>query len=153
MTRRSACNSLEAHLGYWLRYVSNHVSLAFKRKVEAQGVTVAEWVVVRVLFDANEINPSEIATILGMTRGAISKLVERLARKHLVFVKVEKEDRRYQSVGLTTAGRRLVPILASLADQNDAEFFDHLTQKEQSDLVALLKDVVSRKGLKNMPLE
>ena len=26
---------LTAHLGYWLRFVSNHVSRAFARKVEA----------------------------------------------------------------------------------------------------------------------
>ncbi|MEI9903207.1 MAG: hypothetical protein WDN06_03970 [Asticcacaulis sp.] len=42
---------LEAHLGYWMRFVSNHVSQAFARKVEAHGVTVAEWVVLRELFE------------------------------------------------------------------------------------------------------
>lgn len=42
---------LTAHLGYWLRYVSNHVSQAFARKVEANGVTVAEWVLMRRLLD------------------------------------------------------------------------------------------------------
>jgi hypothetical protein len=40
-------SQLEAHLGYWLRAVSNHVSHAFKMKVETHGVTVAEWVVLR----------------------------------------------------------------------------------------------------------
>ena len=42
---------LESHLGYWLRYVSNHVSHAFALKVAARGVTVAEWVVLRELYD------------------------------------------------------------------------------------------------------
>ena len=41
------CSTLEAHVGYWLRFVSNHVSQAFRRKVEARGVSVSEWVAMR----------------------------------------------------------------------------------------------------------
>ncbi|MEG2964613.1 MAG: MarR family transcriptional regulator, partial [Janthinobacterium sp.] len=40
-------SELEAHLGYWLRFVSNHVSHSFQKKAEANGVTVSEWVVLR----------------------------------------------------------------------------------------------------------
>ncbi len=38
---------LTSHLGYWLRYVSNHASHAFARKLDGRDVTVAEWVVMR----------------------------------------------------------------------------------------------------------
>ena len=71
-------SQLEDHLGYWLRFVSNHVSQAFTRKVENRGVTVAEWVLLRALFDTGEANPSQLADILGMTRGTVSKLVDQL---------------------------------------------------------------------------
>ena len=36
--------ALENHTGFWLRFVSNHVSHGFARKVAGSGVTVAEWV-------------------------------------------------------------------------------------------------------------
>src|ERR1700744_368505 len=108
-------NSLEAHLGYWLRFVSNHVSTAFQLKGEGRGVTVADGVILRALFDADEINPSQLAEVVGLTRGAVSKLVDRLVAKKLLSCIVEKADRRYQTVALTPAGRRLVPILARLA--------------------------------------
>jgi hypothetical protein len=42
-----AVASLESHLGYWLRAVSNQVSGAFAARVETLGVSVAEWVVLR----------------------------------------------------------------------------------------------------------
>src|SRR5271170_5663828 len=90
-------SSLQTHLGFWLRFVSNHVSHVFALKVESHGVTVAEWVVLRALFDAGQVNPSEIAQTLDMTRGAISKLVDRVVAKRLVKCAVEKGDRRYQS--------------------------------------------------------
>jgi DNA-binding MarR family transcriptional regulator len=133
--------------------VSNHVSHAFKLKVEARGVTVAEWVVLRALFDADNINPSKIAQKIGMTRGAISKLIDRLIKKRLVKCVVERADRRFQSLDLTSTGRKLVPLLAALADQNDAEFFSYLSDEQRSNFTSLLKDIVFQSGLSNVPID
>ncbi|MGD9631991.1 MAG: MarR family winged helix-turn-helix transcriptional regulator [Pirellulales bacterium] len=153
MTSQIAISGLEEHVGYWLRYVSNHVSHSFSQKVEAHGVTVAEWVVLRELFDANDVSPSQIAERLAMTRGAISKLVERLCLKRLIKRKSLISDRRYQSIALTPEGRKLVPRLAMLADENDREFFGHLGAKDRLALVAVLKDCVARHGWKDLPVE
>jgi len=144
---------LEAHLGYWLRFVSNHVSHAFKMKVERQGVTVAEWVVMRALFDEDGVKPSELSETIGMTRGAISKLLDRLATKELVVVRGDTLDRRAQLVTLSALGRRLVPKLAELADENDAETFGHLTAEQRTMLLSLLRSIVDRLGLNSPPID
>ncbi len=146
-------SDLESHLGYWLRFVSNHVSHGFRLKVELHGVTVAEWVVLRTLYDTDAVNPSQVAGMIGITRGTISKLVERLSVKKLVVCRADKGDRRYQTVALSASGRKLVPTLAALADQNDQEFFGHLKQQEQERLLTVLKDVVQNRGLKSVPVD
>jgi DNA-binding MarR family transcriptional regulator len=146
-------STLEDHTGYWLRFVSNHVSHAFALKVEAQGVTVAEWVLLRQMFGAGAANPSQLAEAVGITRGAVSKLVERLCRKKLAERSVSDGDRRYQTVELTAAGKRLVPALAQLADENDREFFGHLKPEERTKLVNLLQDIVRRHGWKDLPVD
>jgi DNA-binding MarR family transcriptional regulator len=146
-------SGLDAHLGYWLRFVSNHVSYAFSRKVEAHGITVAEWAILRELFEINDASPSTVADRLGMTRGAISKLVERLVAKSLVGRKHSKQDRRRQTLTLTRTGRMLVPDLAALADSNDAEFFGHLTLPERRTLENLMREIVRRRGLSAAPID
>lgn len=146
-------SELEAHLGYWLRAVSNHVSHAFKRKVEQHGVTVAEWVVLRALFAPIGRKPSDLASTLGLSRGAISKLVDRLAAKELVMVRSDAHDGRAQLVTLNAQGRRLVPRLAALADKNDAEAFGHLRPKQRASLLAMLKSVVAQLGLRAAPID
>ncbi len=153
MTIKKPPSELNDHLGYWLRYVSNHVSHAFASKVEEHGVTVAEWVLLRALFDAGEMNPSQLAEIIGMTRGAVSKLVERLCQKELLIRTLSDGDRRYQKIGLTAVGRRLVPTLARLADENDREFFGHLKPDERGLLVRILEDIVRKNGWKNLPID
>lgn len=153
MTPSPTPSPLDAHVGFWLRFVSNHVSHAFKLKVEAHGVTVAEWVLLRQLFASGATAPSGLADALGLTRGAVSKLVDRLLAKELVSRKAGTEDKRFQTVALTAAGRRLVPTLAALADANDDEFFGHLNDERRTALVELMKDVARRHGLKDVPFE
>ncbi len=149
----TSTSALEDHAGYWLRYVSNHVSQAFARKVEANGVTVAEWVLLREMLDAGAAHPSHLAEKIGLTRGAVSKLIERLCRKSLAVRSSADGDRRYQSVKLTTAGKKLVPVLARLADKNDREFFGHLQPSERARLIGCLQDIVRRHGWRNMPVD
>lgn len=146
-------SELTDHLGYWLRFVSNHVSQAFARKVEAHGVTVAEWVLMRQLLDEEALAPSRLAERMGMTRGAISKLAERLIAKSMLARAADPEDGRAQTLGLTSAGRALVPELAALADANDAEFFHHLTSKDRAVLLRILWEIVEKHRLRSLPVD
>jgi DNA-binding MarR family transcriptional regulator len=97
--------------------------------------------------------PSAIAAAMGMTRGAITKLADRLITKGLLLRTANPEDGRAQTLALTKSARKLVPELAALADQNDAEFFDHLSFEERSTLERLLKEIVARRGLTTMPVD
>ncbi len=150
----SSPSPLDVHLGYWLRYVSNQVSHAFGQKLAERDVTVAEWVVLRTLHDQKPLSPSLLAERLGMTRGAISKLSERLAGKGLLAVAAGSEaDKRAKALQLTPAGRDLVPLLAALADRNDDEFFGHLGAAERESIAAAMKEIVRRQGSRIVPID
>jgi DNA-binding MarR family transcriptional regulator len=145
-------SNLQDHLGYWLRAVSNAVSQSFARRLEGEGVTVAEWVFLRMLYDVDRIAPSSLAERMGMTRGAISKLAERLLEKGLVEREANPEDKRGHSLALTQGGRRLVPRLARIADANDASFFGTLAPDERSRLEELLRKIASARELTEVPI-
>lgn len=86
----------------------------------------------RALFDENGTKPSELSQKIGLTRGAISKLLFRLASKDFVVIRSDSRDGRAQVVTLSSSGRRLVPKLAAAADENDAEMFGHLSRQQQT---------------------
>jgi MarR family transcriptional regulator, lower aerobic nicotinate degradation pathway regulator len=146
-------SGLEEHLGYWLRYVSNAVSAEFARRVEAEGVTVSEWVAMRVLFDHDEMQPKELAAAIGMTKGPVSRLIDRLLAKKLIVRRPHDSDGRAQIVGLTARGRVLVPKLAALADENDAAFFAHFSEEQKLALVEAMRRTVAVHGLSVVPVE
>ena len=146
-------SELKGHVGFWLRFVSNHVSQAFARRLLDSGVTVAEWVILREMFGTGSVAPSLLAESTGLTRGAVSKLVDRLLHKKLLTREGREDDRRFQSIALTDTGRKLVPKLAALADENDAEFFSALSAREHQLLMETLKKLVEANALTKLPTE
>jgi DNA-binding MarR family transcriptional regulator len=149
--KRTSPSALEAHLGFWLRFVSNHVSSRFQQLLEDKGVTVTEWVALRTLWSRDETTHAELIRALGMTKGAASKVVSRLEEKGLAGRQLADGRAREQSLSLTTAGKDLVPLLASLADANDAHFFGHLPAAERDALNEAMKALVQHHQLKEIP--
>lgn len=149
--KQNTPSALEAHLGFWLRFVSNHVSLRFQQLLEAEGVTVTEWVALRTLWSQDGTTHAELIRSLGMTKGAASKVVSRLEEKGLAGRQLADGRAREQSLGLTATGRALVPQLAALADANDAHFFGHLPASERQALTQAMQALVNHHQLKSIP--
>jgi DNA-binding MarR family transcriptional regulator len=152
MTRKRVAE-LADHLGYWLRFVSNQVSHSFARRLEQEGVAVGEWVVMRTLLDREPTMSSRIAEELGMTRGAITKLADRMLAKGWIARRPSPDDGRVQMLALTPAGRGLVPRLAAIADRNDELFFRHLSAAERRTLERLMRKLVEKAGIGTVPTD
>lgn len=147
-------SQLKSHLGYHLRLVSNAVSHSFARKLAASDVTVAEWVILREMYAGDEkTSPSAVADLTGLTRGAVTKLINRLFSKGLVTRTESSGDRRYQEIKLTSNAITLVPRLASIADGNDEGFFSVLPQSEREFLMDILVKLAGFHKLTTNPIE
>lgn len=149
----ASASELTDHTGYWMRMVSNAVSQEFARKVSGEEVTVAEWAFMRALYGMDPTSPSALANRMGMTKGAISKLADRLLAKGLIERTEGRDDKRVHSLGLTREGKAKVPVLASLADENDVAFFGVLTKEEHETLDLILKALAERRRLKTTPVD
>jgi DNA-binding MarR family transcriptional regulator len=149
----SEASTLENHIGFWLRFVSNRVSGRFENLLAAHDVKVAEWVALRVLYQRKHTTHAELIDALGMTKGAASKIITKLESKGLAERSPSKDSAREQELSLTKAGNELVPILAAVADENDAHFFGHLSENQRQGLMNLMKDLVSHHQLKQIPTE
>src|SRR5271156_6921317 len=94
---------LESHLGYQLRRVSNAVSGGFSRALHEKQTSVAEWVLLRELHERGQTAPGELADSLGLTRGAVSKIVDKLDAKGWIQTEAKKGDSRFRLLSLTRA--------------------------------------------------
>lgn len=88
-----------------------------------------------------------------MTRSAISKVLDKLVAKGLILRVTRPEDKRSQRLSLTQAGKRLLPELAALADQNDAHYFACLDAEEQAQLKHLLQKLSEMHQRTDVPVD
>ena len=149
---RSPVSALDAHLGFWLRFVSNHVSARFAALVEAEGASVTEWVALRTLYDKPQTTHAALIQALGMTKGAASKIITRLEDKGLAQRELAEGSAREQVLQLSAKGRALVPRLAALADQNEVHFFGHLAPRERQALMQSFQALAAHHRLTEVPV-
>lgn len=152
-SNNTAISDMDAYLGYWLRFVSNQVTTAFQQKLAKKDVTVAEWLVLRFLLTHAPCSPTKLSTEMGLDKGAISRLSDRLEKRGLIKRSIDLPDRRFYSIELTPAGKKLIPQLAKIADENDAHFFGHLSEKEFDNLMQWLKNMAQRFAFNRHPVD
>lgn len=145
--------NLETHLGYWLRFVSNHVSASFQRRLAKLQVTVAEWVALRVLLDHAPCSLTILANEMGMNKGAVSRLVDRLNKRGFLNRNNIESDKRTTEITLTKKGIKLLPKLADSANKNDDYYFSHLQKNEVKKIIEILKNIAKKHNMKSKPLD
>jgi DNA-binding MarR family transcriptional regulator len=151
--KKRSAPKLESHLGYWLRRVSNAVSGSFARALSEKQTSVAEWVLLREVEERGQTAAGELADSLGLTRGAVSKIVDKLDAKGWIQMEAKEGDSRFRLLSLTRAGRRSLPVLADIADENDARYFDCLSAKEKNTLRGLLVKLAAQHRIATVPTE
>ncbi len=134
--------SSERSLGTLLRVAAGKLAVAEAAALRAQDVTAAEATLLRELHAAGAVAPSVLADRMGMTRGAVTKLVDRLKAKQLLVRAKGRGDGRMQTIALTGAGARLVPELDAIAVRVEGLVFGTLDAAGRAGLAKGLKRIV-----------
>jgi DNA-binding MarR family transcriptional regulator len=108
-----------------------------------RAIHAGQWAVLRYLARAGRQarTVGGVATYLGVTHAPASRAVSSLARKDLVTVKADPEDRRVRRIDLTAAGRALLehdPVHRLTAAIED------LSSEKQKDLAVTLEALYGR---------
>jgi len=104
-------------------------------------------VVIKIIGMEGEIMPSTIGRYTGMDKSSLTRMVDDLERKGLVFRKTDPEDRRKVLVSLTEKGlecynysNQILDELLKLVDEKDIE--DYVQSLEM--MVRILRKAVSQ---------
>lgn len=146
-------SELESHIGYLMRLVSNSVSGDFANKLNNAGITIAEWVIMRIMFDYKQITHSQIVEASRLSKGAITKIITKLLDKKLIHKNESETDGRSQTLCLSQNGLKLLPRFAHFADKNDEEYFSILTTKEHAFLKKILQKIIQVKEITSTPVD
>ncbi len=141
---RVPISDLEPSLGSWLRLVSSQIAQSFQKKIEMKCVTLSEFEVLRLAEQFGVTSGAELGELVGLSKGAMSKLLARLVDKGFLARFDDEDDGRGYLLQLTVTGKALVPVLIGIAEQADEEYFGNLSESEKSAFLKTLKKVAER---------
>lgn len=128
-----------AHPGFWLRAAEWRVSGTFANKLKEWHLIPSEWEVLRLLYRSNPPSIVELAHILRMTKGGVSKLINRLVIKALVVKTVSPFDRRYRTLSLGWTVDETIPRLSRIEAECDRRSFRALESSARPVFIAEAK--------------
>jgi DNA-binding MarR family transcriptional regulator len=105
---------------------------------EPTGLHPYHYAIMLVLDEGSRETQGSIADALGYDRGQLVGLLDELEQHGLVERRRDPNDRRRQTVTLTTDGTRTLRRLRTLARQTEDEFLAPLSDQERAHLHALL---------------
>lgn len=127
-------------------YLAGHVSRIGHRALVGaladQGLRLPHFAVLAALRDGGPLPQHELADRLGLGRSHLVGYLDTVQGAGLVARQRDEQDRRRQTVTLTTDGASLVESLAALALEEEARALGALTADERRTLNRLLRRVV-----------
>lgn len=71
-------------------------------------ITVDQWLVIRSLYEHNDLNQRELAELINKDTPTLTRIIDLLCKKNLVVRKTHPQDRRCFVVHLTEDGKKMV---------------------------------------------
>jgi DNA-binding MarR family transcriptional regulator len=141
------------HLCYWLQFVASHATATLGAQLAQRGMTVNEWLVLRLLLDNPGVQFHLVARTVGLGKAAAWKTVARLEAGGMVTRELAPGAARVQALSLTPKGEALVPELAALAEDNEFRLFFHLGSGVHAALIRTLTALADRHdfGFRHIP--
>lgn len=129
---------LHQSLGYQMSLTSRLLERQFEDRLKPLGLTRITWCILLAVEIEALLNPSDIASFVGIDRTATSRALRQMEAAGMIARGVGKEDGRTTLVALTDLGRELVTTTVPMARANAQHWQDKLSRAETEELCRLM---------------
>ena len=129
-------------LGFIIYRTALALKSALQRFFKENGfeITAEQWAIIRHLWEEDGLSQREIAEKTSKDKPNITRMVDALEQKRLVFRQPDPRDRRKYCIYLTKEGKQLQERLLPLAQDLRERVTQNLTPPE----IDLLKDTLNK---------
>lgn len=116
----------------------------FQKKiaVKCKELSKNQPVVIKIIGIEGEIMPSTIGKYTGMEKSSLTRMVDDLEKKGIVYRKTDPEDRRKVLVSLTDKGLNYYSYLNKITAEMADEILQFVDQKDVEDYLESLETIV-----------
>lgn len=149
MREPAAVGQLNHHNSFlfWISRLNTVLQDSFNQQLAHYDISWPQWLVINVLSQGAARTPAHIADHLGVDRSAVTRLLDRLEKKHYVERIHDKLDRRSVNVVLTPQGEDIVQQVNEAAYRHQQDFLLDLHRSERRGLKGELQKILRTAGI------
>ena len=129
-------------LGYLLKHAQRCFADLTSTAFAPLGIRAQEWAALNCLDEQHGLSQREVADLLGVDRTTMVAVVDELERKGLVERRPQADDRRKNTISVTSSGRTVIQRGARLVDDCEQRFLAALDESSALDLKKSLEIVI-----------
>jgi len=134
--------SLQHSVGHLISLVNQLKDRIVERQVVEHDLTAAQFKIVMLLSHGYASTSTELVRILNLDSGAMTRMLDRLAAKHLITRERSAVDRRQLQICLTERGKALGRLATGIAADTANELTGCLSAEELAEFQRLLKKIL-----------
>jgi len=116
----------------------------FQKKIigKFKGLSKNQPIVIKIIGMEDEIMPSTIGKYTGMEKSSLTRMVDDLEEKGIVFRKTDPDDRRKVLISLTEKGLKCYNYLSEITVEMADEILEFVDERDIEDYVQSLETIV-----------
>jgi len=133
-------NSLNDHLSHLLSQANKHLS----RQLNADGVSLDQWRVMKLLSDDGGQPMGHLADALALGLPTVSKLVDRMVNEALLYRVPDPDDRRRVRIFISEKGKALLATQSELVREYETRVEGDMGSEEMRRLREMIEQLIER---------
>lgn len=147
-TEASTKTSIHQSVGYWAGQLSRTMEAEFSRRLAPHGLTRMSYAVLGAMVFDEKTTPSGIADFLGLDRGAVTRLLDKLEEQDLIRRDRDQSDRRSVSTRVTSNGETLANEMLAHSRAVNTMFTTALTPQQTDSFVEMVKAMLAHSDVR-----
>ena len=136
-------NSDHMYLAYISYNFCNAVLNGLSQRLKPLEITPVQMAIIYRCHTGDACTVTELAQIVPIDATAISRQVEQLVKKRLLWRQYSKNDRRMVYLSLMEKAQRLVPEIIRHRQENEASLLAGVSEKERETLTSTIQKILA----------
>lgn len=134
-------DDIQDSIGYLLNVSARLIKRNLDTKLLEFDITTSQWAVLKLLSVESILTQAQIAERLNSDRATCGCIIDRLAKKEMIFKKINVTDRRAFDISLSQKGIRLVEIFTERALESNKQALKGISENDIKILYKVLRQI------------
>ena len=119
-----------------------HFQIGDTQKMQGTNLTLQQYITLRAITTRGKCTVTELSSLLGVTAGTMSGMLNRLSSNHYIKRERDRHDRRIIYIHPTPESEQIVEKIISEQSRHSKRILDKLNEKDKKDLMRIMNNLL-----------